>query len=136
MLCQFNEKVWYYSKNETEFNEAEIKRKKLIKSKKIGPEFSEKYHSDAIYTSGPLSTLISKCLSTNSSTISFSNEQDYNYISEEQELDIDIESSSRNLSIQNSLNYLKKRSIEELNLEIHGNSVGKRIKTSEIHHKS
>ncbi|CAB4382229.1 unnamed protein product [Rhizophagus irregularis] len=53
---------------------------------------------------GPLSALISKCLSTNtSSTISFGNNQDYNYISKEKELDIDIESlSSQNLTIQNS----------------------------------
>ncbi|CAB5394885.1 unnamed protein product [Rhizophagus irregularis] len=101
----------------------------LIQSKKIGPE---KCHPGAIYTSRPLSALISKCSSTNSSTISFGNKQgyNYNYISEEQELDIKIESlSSQNLTIQNSLTSLNKRNIEESNLETHDNN-GKRIKTN------
>ncbi|CAB5393522.1 unnamed protein product [Rhizophagus irregularis] len=84
--------------------------------------------------SWPLSALISKCLSTtSSSTISFGNNQDYNYnyISKEKDLDIDIESlSSQNLTIQNSSPSLKKRNNEELNLETYDNSVGKRIKTS------
>ncbi|CAG8725015.1 12437_t:CDS:2, partial [Rhizophagus irregularis] len=96
---------WFFKK---EFVQAEEKRNKLIKSKKIGPEFAEKYHSKAIYTSRPLSALISKCLSTNSSsTISFGNNQ-------EKDLDIDIE---------------RKRNNEELNLDTYDNS-GKRIKTS------
>ncbi|CAB4487481.1 unnamed protein product [Rhizophagus irregularis] len=107
----------------------------LIQSKKLGPEFAEKRHSEAIYISRPLSALISKCLSTNSSSISIGNKKDSNYIyvSEEQELDIDIESSSsQNLSlkIQNTSSSFKKRNIEELNLETDDNSVGKRIKTS------
>uniref|UniRef100_U9UDP4 Serine-threonine/tyrosine-protein kinase catalytic domain-containing protein n=1 Tax=Rhizophagus irregularis (strain DAOM 181602 / DAOM 197198 / MUCL 43194) TaxID=747089 RepID=U9UDP4_RHIID len=121
---------WFFKK---EFVQAEEKRNKLIKSKKIGPEFAEKYHSKAIYTSRPLSALISKCLSTNSSsTISFGNNQDYNYnyISKEKDLDIDIESlSSQNLTIQNSSPSLRKRNNEELNLDTYDNS-GKRIKTS------
>ena len=49
-----------------------------MKSKKLGPEFSEKIHSKAIYTSRRLSFFISKCSSISSS-------------STEQELDIDIE---------------------------------------------
>ncbi|PKY56727.1 hypothetical protein RhiirA4_549373 [Rhizophagus irregularis] len=112
-------------KNKEEFVQADAKRVKLIESKKIGPEFAEKCHPKAIYTSRPLSDLISKCLSINSfSTISFGNKQDYNYISKEEELDIiiDIESlSSKNLTIQNS-NSLKKRNIEELNLETYDDS--------------
>ncbi|POG71888.1 uncharacterized protein OCT59_000241 [Rhizophagus irregularis] len=102
---------WIYeSKYNEEFVQAEEKRNKLIKLKKIGPEFAEKYHPKAIYTSRPLSALISKCLSTNSSsTISFVNNQDYNYISKENELDIDIESlSSQNLTVQNPSASLKK----------------------------
>ncbi|PKY31682.1 kinase-like protein [Rhizophagus irregularis] len=68
--------------NKAEFNQAEAKRKTLIELKKIGPEFAEKYHSEAIYTSRPLSDLISKCSSINSfSTISYGNKQDSNYIS-------------------------------------------------------
>jgi hypothetical protein len=64
---------WTYERvNEEEFSQAEAKRAKLIESKKIGPEFAEKRHLGAIYTSRPLSALISKCSSTYSfSTISF-----------------------------------------------------------------
>ncbi|CAB5396139.1 unnamed protein product [Rhizophagus irregularis] len=120
-------------KNDAEFIQADAKREKLIESKKIGPEFAGKCTTEAIYTSRPLSDLISKCSSINSfSTISFDNKQDYNYISKEVELDIiiDIESlSSQNLTIQNS-NSIKKRNIKELNLEIYNNSVGKHIKTT------
>ncbi|UZN99008.1 uncharacterized protein OCT59_000291 [Rhizophagus irregularis] len=119
----------FRGKNKAEFEQAEAKRKKLIELKKIGPEFAEKYHSEAIYTSRLLSDIISKCSSTNSfSTISYGNKQDSNYISEELELDIDTESlSSQNLSIktQNSL----KRNIEELNFETDDDNVEKRIKT-------
>ncbi|UZO13398.1 uncharacterized protein OCT59_004897 [Rhizophagus irregularis] len=96
------------------FDQFEVKRMELIQSKKIGPE---KCHPGAIYTSRPLSALISECYN-------------YNYISEEQELDIKIESlSSQNLTIQNSLISLNKRNIEESNLETHDNN-GKRIKTN------
>ncbi|CAG8635789.1 17002_t:CDS:2 [Rhizophagus irregularis] len=117
-----------------EFEQAEAIRKKLIGSKKIGPEFAGNCHPEAIYTSRPLSALISKCLSTNSSsTISFGNNQDYtyNYISKEKELDIDIKSlSSQNITIQKFSTSLIKRNQEELNLEPQDDSVGKRIKTS------
>ncbi|GET54096.1 kinase-like domain-containing protein [Rhizophagus irregularis DAOM 181602=DAOM 197198] len=64
---------WTFKKvNEEEFEQAEAKRMKLIGSKMIGPEFAEKRHPEAIYTSRPLSALISKCSSIySSSTISF-----------------------------------------------------------------
>ncbi|EXX57505.1 Cdc15p [Rhizophagus irregularis DAOM 197198w] len=66
----------FNSKNDAEFKQAEAKREKLVESKKIGPEFAEKCHPEAIYTSRPLSDLISKCSSINSfSTISFGNKQ-------------------------------------------------------------
>ncbi|CAB4410617.1 unnamed protein product [Rhizophagus irregularis] len=87
---------WIFRKvNEEEFEQAEEKRKKLIESKKIGPEFAEKRHLGAIYTGRTLSTLISKCSSVYSlSTISF----DSDYISE-LENDTDVESlSSQNLN--------------------------------------
>jgi hypothetical protein len=51
-----------------QFNQAEEIRLELIKSKLLGPEFSEKPHSKAIYTSRPLSFIFSKSSSTNSST--------------------------------------------------------------------
>ena len=50
-----------------EFKQAEQKRLELVQSMKLGPEFSEKPHSGAIYTSRLLSSLISK--STNSSSL-------------------------------------------------------------------
>ncbi|GBC15403.2 kinase-like domain-containing protein [Rhizophagus irregularis DAOM 181602=DAOM 197198] len=104
----------FRGKNKAEFDQAEAKRKKLIELK-IGHEFAEKYHSEAIYTSRLLSDIISKCSFINSfSTISCGNKQT------ELELDIDTESlSSQNLSIKT----------QELNLETDDDNVGKRIKT-------
>ncbi|EXX64478.1 Cdc15p [Rhizophagus irregularis DAOM 197198w] len=96
---------WIYRKiNEEEFSQAETKRAKLIKLKKIGSEFVEKRHSGAIYTSRPLNSLISKFSSI--STISFGKRgiskknfrksssytiKDYRYISTELDLDINTE---------------------------------------------
>ncbi|POG76199.1 kinase-like domain-containing protein [Rhizophagus irregularis DAOM 181602=DAOM 197198] len=88
-----NLRKWPY-KYEAEFEQAEVKRNRMIESKMIGPEFAEKCHPEAIYTSRPLSDIISKCSSINSSsTISFGDKEDYNYnyISKEKELDIDVE---------------------------------------------
>ena len=50
------------------FDQAEQKRMELINSKKIGPEFSEKPHTNAIYTSRPLRSFISTYSSINSSS--------------------------------------------------------------------
>ena len=58
---------WLRKKNRDQFNRAEIKRMKLVNSKKLGPEFTDKYHPGAIYTSRPLSSLISKISSISSS---------------------------------------------------------------------
>ncbi|GET01598.1 kinase-like domain-containing protein [Rhizophagus clarus] len=71
------------------FNQAEEIRLELIRSKLLGPEFSEKTHSKAIYTSSPLSSIISKFSSTN-------------LLKQEYELDInDIQRPSK-ASIENS----------------------------------
>jgi serine/threonine protein kinase len=51
------------------FKQAEEKRLELIQSKKLGPEFSKKSHSKAIYTSRALSSLISKYSTINSYSI-------------------------------------------------------------------
>ncbi|PKY53329.1 hypothetical protein RhiirA4_471467 [Rhizophagus irregularis] len=114
-ICSISSKWISRNKNKAEIIQAEEKRKKLINSKKIGPEFAEKRHSGAIYTSRPLSALISKCSSTYlSSNISFGGRQelenntvtksstiqnfstplDSNYFSTELELDINTESST------------------------------------------
>ena len=61
---------WYYeNKNKKQFDQAEIKRMELIDSKKLGPEFAKKSHSKAIYTSKPLSSLISKVSSISSASM-------------------------------------------------------------------
>ncbi|CAB5213940.1 unnamed protein product [Rhizophagus irregularis] len=90
---------WTFKRvNDEEFRQGEAKRAKLIESKKIGPEFAEKRHLGAIYTSRPLSALISKCSSIYSfPKISF-DKRDSNYTSE-LENNTDIESlSSQNLN--------------------------------------
>ncbi|POG76255.1 kinase-like domain-containing protein, partial [Rhizophagus irregularis DAOM 181602=DAOM 197198] len=70
-----NLRKWSY-KYVAEFEQAEVKRNRLIESKMIGPEFAEKCHPEAIYTSRPLSDIISKCSSINSSSaISFCDKQ-------------------------------------------------------------
>ncbi|GBC20406.2 kinase-like domain-containing protein [Rhizophagus irregularis DAOM 181602=DAOM 197198] len=88
---------WLQSKSKSDqsfknqFDQAELIRKELIDSKKFGPEFSEKLHPKAIYTSRSLNSYISKCSSIFSkcSSINFTSND---YISEELKLDIDIES--------------------------------------------
>ncbi|RGB41549.1 kinase-like domain-containing protein [Rhizophagus diaphanus] len=112
---------WFFkNKNIEPFNQAELKRRELIESQKLGPEFAKKPHPKAIYTSRPLSFFISKCSSINSS-------QDYNYISEEQGFDIDVESyTSRSLNVP--VTSLGKRNIEELNIEETNNDSGKHVK--------
>ena len=58
---------WFFrNKNKEKFDQAEIKRKELINSKKLGPEFAGKYHPKAVFTSRLLSPLISKISSNNS----------------------------------------------------------------------
>jgi hypothetical protein len=51
-----------------QFKQAELKRKDLIDSKKLGPNFSENPHPKAIYTSRLLNSYISKCSSINFSS--------------------------------------------------------------------
>jgi serine/threonine protein kinase len=64
-----NREIWYYIHgyfNEIThfeikaFEQAEKKRLELIQSEKLGPEFSEKLHPKAIYTSRALSSFFSK----------------------------------------------------------------------------
>ncbi|CAB5198086.1 unnamed protein product [Rhizophagus irregularis] len=47
-------------KDANQFNQADELRLQLIKSKLLGPEFSEEAHSKAIYTSRSLSSFTSK----------------------------------------------------------------------------
>ncbi|GBC20539.2 kinase-like domain-containing protein [Rhizophagus irregularis DAOM 181602=DAOM 197198] len=79
--------TWYRQNNHADqLVQADLIRKELIDSKKLGPEFSEKPHSKAIYT---------------------------NYISEELKLDIDIESSGLNsLGIKRNIEELNINSCE------------------------
>ncbi|RIA93800.1 kinase-like domain-containing protein [Glomus cerebriforme] len=113
----------FRNKNIEQFNQAEIKRNELMDSKKLGPKFTEKTFSKAIYTSRPLSFFISKCSTISLSTlIPFGKKQDY--ISTELEFDIDIE---RTLNVLPTS--LRKRNFEELNIGTHDNC-GKHIRTS------
>ena len=57
-----------YGKQIKELEQAELKRKELINSKKLGPKFSGKPHPKAFYTSRLLSSFISKCSSVNFSS--------------------------------------------------------------------
>ena len=58
---------WHIRHKEKEqFEQADLKRRELIDSKKLGPEFAKKLHPKAIYTSRLLSSFISKCSSINS----------------------------------------------------------------------
>ena len=61
-----------------QFEQAEERRIELIQSKKLGPEFSEKPHPKAIFTSRPLSSLTSK-FSYSSSIITFNMRQGMYY---------------------------------------------------------
>ncbi|GBB98692.1 hypothetical protein RclHR1_00330019 [Rhizophagus clarus] len=84
---------WFFRNKYIEpFNHAEIKRKELMNLKKLGPEFCEKPHPKAIFTSRSLSSLISKCSSINSLNSSINTSR--GYISIEQEFDIDFERSN------------------------------------------
>ncbi|PKY27506.1 kinase-like protein [Rhizophagus irregularis] len=101
------------------FKQAEKKRTELIHLKQLGPEFSEKSHPKAIYTSRALSSLISKASTINSSMITFNVKQ--GYITKEYELDINkVQSSSTqntNSATQSlivSVNSSRKRNFEEL----------------------
>jgi len=69
-ICEiFN--LWSNMENDVkQFNQAEEIRLELIKSKLLGPSFNDISHSKAIYTSRPLSSLISL-----SSMISFNTKQ-------------------------------------------------------------
>jgi serine/threonine protein kinase len=61
------EEPWIYT---NKIKQAEKKRLELIRLKKIGPEFSEKSHPKAIYTSRALSSIISKSINLSSMVLS------------------------------------------------------------------
>ncbi|EXX69563.1 Cdc15p [Rhizophagus irregularis DAOM 197198w] len=113
---------WLTTKDDDHiFNQAEEIRLELIKSKSLGPEFSKPRHSHAIYTSRPLNSLISKS-SVISSMTSFNMKTKDSII---QNSNIQYCSNSLN----SETNPLRKRNIEELNVEIQDN--GKHIKISD-----
>ncbi|RGB27218.1 kinase-like domain-containing protein [Rhizophagus diaphanus] len=105
------------------FEQAEEKRIKLIRSKKLGPGFSKKSHSKAIYTSRKLNSLIYKSLTTDSSPMVASNITK-EYITKEYDYDINMNNiqSSQNINsdVQSSiapLNSSRKRNIKELKID-------------------
>ncbi len=56
---------WNWNTNYKQFEQSEKERLKLIQSMKLGPKFSEKPHSKAIFTSRALGSLIFKSSSIN-----------------------------------------------------------------------
>ncbi|GES91906.1 kinase-like domain-containing protein [Rhizophagus clarus] len=94
---------WYHkNKYADPFKQAESKRIELIQLKQLGPEFSGKPHPGAIFTSRPLSSLISNLSSMRSFDIKQDNKlikRNGEYITKEQELDIEMsKSKKRNIS--------------------------------------
>ncbi|EXX69391.1 Bck1p [Rhizophagus irregularis DAOM 197198w] len=88
-----------------QFNKAEEKRLELIKLKKLGPDFTEKFHSDATYTSR---------ISSNNSL--------FEYITKEYDYDINTQSQQSTTHITNvqdfpTKNSSRKRHMEELRIE-------------------
>ncbi|PKC66048.1 hypothetical protein RhiirA1_460253 [Rhizophagus irregularis] len=79
---------WYYKNNSVEqFKQAESKRLELIESEQLGPEFSEKSHPGAIYTSRSLNSILnpsSTCSLNDIKLLEYNDE----YISNEWSLDI------------------------------------------------
>ncbi|CAI2169810.1 8842_t:CDS:2 [Funneliformis geosporum] len=66
----------------------EEKRLELIQSMKLGPEFSEKPHPKAIYTSRALSSMTFKTSSTSTSSLTISSITNQEYFSREFDFDI------------------------------------------------
>ncbi|GBC36869.2 uncharacterized protein OCT59_003079 [Rhizophagus irregularis] len=125
----YSDSAWKFSNYEAlRLQEAEQKRLELIRLKKLGPEFIEKPHSKAIYTSRPLSSLYTN--SSNSLIKSLFSVNSLNtkqgYISREYEFDIkgsqsssltDIKSSLSRANIKGSKNN-KKYDSKELEFDI------------------
>ncbi|CAB4411387.1 unnamed protein product [Rhizophagus irregularis] len=126
---------WYKNKLANQFKLAESKRVELIQMKELGPEFSKKPHSGAIFTSRSLASLISTtklslnnmkreyiteehCLDINDiiQRISFDMKQEY--ISKEYELDINKNQCRPLNQLISTVNSSKKRNIEELEIEV------------------
>ncbi|UZO00433.1 uncharacterized protein OCT59_011567 [Rhizophagus irregularis] len=158
ILCQISDGIvddWYRKckKDDDILAKADNKRLELIESKQIGPEFTEKQDISAIYTSQPLSSLISQVSSNNSSSrvskqvctseeCKFDTDNSHNtqrsssinsssgYISKD--LDMDIETNTQRLttfessSIKSSSEYISK----DLDMDIETNT--QRLSTIDI----
>ncbi|CAG8640380.1 19920_t:CDS:2, partial [Rhizophagus irregularis] len=112
---------WVHGTFHSTFEQAERKRLELIQLKKLGPDFYEKYHSKAIYTSRALSSLISRSSTKLSSIISF------NSFNAKQAAQDTFNSQNQNgIYISRPLSVTKdssrKRNFEELKIETQKNS--------------
>ncbi|GBC02509.1 hypothetical protein RclHR1_04660002 [Rhizophagus clarus] len=142
----------FRNKHNSIFDQAEIKREELIALKKLGPEFSEKPHPSAVYTSRLLNPFISKCSSTYSSNGYVSKKPKFGIDSGESEFDMDskelefdiasrelkfgVDSKELEFDIDIRSNaYGTKRKIEEININSHGNN-GKSFKISSSYLKT
>ncbi|CAG8527814.1 23228_t:CDS:2 [Rhizophagus irregularis] len=104
---------WSNTRGTIEYRQAENKRLELIRSKKLGPEFSEKFHPKAIFTSRALSSLISKASTINSSSmISFNDKQGMLYVISSTQ---NTNSATQSLTVP--INSSRKRNFERLENE-------------------
>ncbi|CAB4395937.1 unnamed protein product [Rhizophagus irregularis] len=84
---------WYYKNNSVEqFEQAESRRLELIELEQLGPEFSEKSHPGAIYTSRSLNSIFNPSSTSSLNDIKLleynDDDDDDEYISHEGSLDI------------------------------------------------
>ncbi|UZO00730.1 uncharacterized protein OCT59_011849 [Rhizophagus irregularis] len=116
--------------NFLQVDRAEEKRLELIKLKKLGPEYTGKSHSGAIYTSRSLGSRSTNSIFNNLyfSTNLVTTKQEY--ITKEYDFDIDMQSKQRSslLSTNSTTrDFSRKRHFEELGIETQNDR--KRIKT-------
>ncbi|PKY20510.1 hypothetical protein RhiirB3_433814 [Rhizophagus irregularis] len=114
--------------NKAIIEQAEERRMELINFKQLSPEFSEKYHSKAIYTSRPLSSIISKITTIDSSLMLSFNIFNVKQVYITKEFAFDINNIQRsytqntnsvdNISTAVPVNFSRKRNFEELKVEI------------------
>ncbi|GBC37071.2 kinase-like domain-containing protein [Rhizophagus irregularis DAOM 181602=DAOM 197198] len=108
---------WYFrNKNIEQFNKAEIKRRELINSKKLGPHFTVERHSEAIYTSRSLQEYITKAYEFDINNTPSSSSPSLNFTIQNPST-----THNQNAINTNRLIISRKRKIEESNVEIHDN---------------
>ncbi|RGB42989.1 hypothetical protein C1646_750362 [Rhizophagus diaphanus] len=108
---------WYFrNKNIGQFNEAELKRRDLINSKKLSPHFTVYRHSEAIYTSRSLQEYITKAYEFDINNTLSSSNPSLNFT-----IQNPLTVHNQNANNTNSSIISRKRKIEESNVENNDN---------------